>query len=408
MMSISLKEVAARALSLAAACTLAGILAACGGGKGADGRTSHFHPPVPEPVGITYDVIPLSLGGIGTNGTVGRNAITADGKVAGTIDVADGSLHAFLYDGARMIDLGTMGGVQSETGGINQLGQVVGWFRLQDDSYHAFLYDGTMHDLGTLGGRDSLAFAINDRGQIVGESQGANGILQGFLYQNGVMTPLKTPAGPGGRSSGRVINASGAVAGRYDDPNAFTRGFLVSGCDCPKDLGTLGGNRTFVFAINDAGQIAGDSEDAAGHRRAFLYENGAMKDLGTFGGDIAEAFAINPSGHVVGYALTTAREAHAFVYDGQLLRDLGTLGGTGSGAIAINAAGQVTGSANTANDEVHAMTWTAAGGMVDLNKVLHRPPPGLVLLQGLAISDNGSIVAQTNLGLVLLKIHNSN
>jgi probable HAF family extracellular repeat protein len=402
-MSISLKKVSARMLSLAAGCTFAGILAACGGDG--NGGHSHPHPPVPEP-GLTYDVIPLSLGGTGVNGFVGRKGITADGKVGGTIDVADGSIHAFLYDGARMVDLGTMGGVLSETAAINQLGHVVGWVRFQNDVFHAFLYDGTMHDLGTLGGQNSFAIDINDRGQVTGEAQAADGIRHAFLYENGMMRQLKTPGGAGSISYGQVINASGTVAGIYGDPNGFTRTFLATACDCPKDIGTLGGNQTYVFAINDAGKLAGISEDAAGHRRAFLYENGAIRDIGTFGGDSAVASTMNQAGQVVGYALTESRQTHAFMYDGQLLRDLGTLpGGTFSEATAINASGQVTGVAYTAKGESHAMTWTAAGGLVDLNTVLHKPPAGLVLVQGFAISDNGSIVAQANPGLVLLKVH---
>jgi probable HAF family extracellular repeat protein len=216
------------------------------------------------------------------------------------------------------------------------------------------------------------------------------------------MKALKTPSIP---ASGRVINAGGEVAGRYSAANGYTRSFLATACDCPRDLGTLGGNQSFVFGINDAGQLAGSSEDAAGHRRAFLYENGAMKDLGTFGGKISEAAAINPTGQIAGYAQTKTGDAHAFVYDGKLLKDLGTLGGSLSQANSINAAGQVTGFAYTAKGEQHAMTWTQAGGMVDLNKVLRHAPPGLVLSNGLAISDDGSIVAQANPGLVLLKPH---
>jgi len=43
-------------------------------------------------------------------------------------------------------------------------------------------------------------------------------------------------------------------------------------------------------------------------------------DLGTLGGNGSEAFAINNSGQVVGGS------QHAFLYDGSTMRDLGTLG----------------------------------------------------------------------------------
>jgi probable HAF family extracellular repeat protein len=410
-MSISLKKFSARMLSLAAGCTFASILAACGGDGHAGGRTSAYPPtpPVPAPApALTYDVIPLSLGGPGLKIFVGPKGITADGKVvAGTLDVANGMKHAFLYDGAKIIDLGTMGGEESEVAGMNQLGHVVGQVRFANGSLHAFLYDGTMHDLGTLGGMSSsVATDINDRGQVTGYAVGADGIAHAFLYENGMMKQLKTPAGPAGSSQGRLINASGVVAGLYDAPDGATRTFLATACNCPKDVGTLGGNRTIGYALNDAGLLAGVASDANGNvQRAFLYENGAIRDLGTLGGSSALATAMNQAGQVVGYASTANGESHAFLYDGQSLRDLGTLpGGAFYQATAINAAGQVIGSALDI-DRGRAITWTAATGLVDLNTVLNNPPAGLVLQQTFAISDNGSIVAEANQGLVLLKVH---
>lgn len=399
-MSISLAKIPERMLAQAAAWTLAATLAALAGCGADDG--GHDRPPPPKPVGLTYDVIPLSLGGAGTKGVVGPRGITANGKVGGTIDVKDGSLHAFLYDGSKIVDLGTMGGVLSETGGLNELGQVVGWVRFKDDTSRAFLYDGAMHDLGTLGGADSFARAINERGQATGVSTGTDGIQRAFLFQDGVMKPLHPPGIP---SEGRLINAGGAVAGLFDDPNKFTRSFFGGACQCLKDLGTLGGDQSFVFALNDAGQLAGAAEDLSRHLHAFLYDDGAMKDLGTLGGDVSQAYSMNESGWVTGFALTKAGDSHAFVFDGKMMRDLGTLGGSSSGGAAINASGQVVGSSLTAKGDQHAVTWTAADGLVDLNKVLRDPPHGLVVIRGLAISDNGAIVAQANPGLVLLKPH---
>ncbi|HBI69652.1 MAG TPA: hypothetical protein DDZ22_11730 [Massilia sp.] len=52
---------------------------------------------------------------------------------------------------------------------------------------------------------------------------------------------------------------------------------------------------------------------------------------------------------------------------------------------------------------MRAFVWSASGGMLDLNRALHRTPPGLVLEQALSINDSGIIVANSNAGLVLLK-----
>jgi probable HAF family extracellular repeat protein len=398
-MSISMKKFKARCLARAGACTLAAVLAACGGGGGDHGGHTP-PPPPPPPVGLSYDVIPLSLGGPGKDFYVGPRGINAKGQVAGGVDVADGSRHAFLYDGEKMIDLGTMGGVSAEAHAINELGQAAGTVSL-NGSARAFLYDGTMRDLGTLGG-NALAIGsdINDGGQVTGFASVVAGGVRAFLYQNGAMSALPTP---GFDSFGSVINNNGTVAGAYDDNHGYRRSFVTDGCHCAKDLGTLGGDQTAVFGINDAGQITGRSEVASKHNHAFRYENGVMTDLGTLGGDIAEAYSINASGWVTGFAATATGATHAFVHDGKTLRDLGTLGGGDSRGEVINASGQVVGASTTAANEQHAMTWTETGGMLDLNKALHNPPPGLLLIKAITISDNGTIVAQANSGLFLLK-----
>ncbi|MDB5908056.1 MAG: hypothetical protein JWP34_2170 [Massilia sp.] len=388
-MLIPPQKMPARVLSAAVVLTLASVLAGCGSG----GDSSAAPLPATNPFS-TYDIITLASGG----GTVSSTGITADGKIAATIAMPDGSRHAYLYDGSSMIDLGTMGGNASEATGINKHGHVVGWVRFKDAS-HAFLYDGAMHDLGTLGGADSFAQGINDNGQVTGRSTAADGATRAFLYQNGTMEPVKSP---GIGSAGWAINAGGQVAGDYVASDGSHHGFLSGICDCIQ-LGTLGGAESIIYALNDAGQAAGAADTPQAQRHAFLYKDAALRDLGTLGGAGSSAAAINAGGKVVGKADTGNGDTQAFVYDGAALKALGLLSGRRSAASAINASGLVVGFATTATGEEHAILWSESEGPVDLNQRIPGAPAGTVLKGAYAVSDNGSIVAGGNIGLVLLK-----
>jgi probable HAF family extracellular repeat protein len=159
-------------------------------------------------------------------------------------------------------------------------------------------------------------------------------------------------------------------------------------CYVIADIGTLGGQQSFAYGINDSGQVVGISsirENASQH--TFLYSSGKMTDLspvnsqdlttvgptsinnagklasGLIAGGIyvpaildtknnsvsllgslrgatpygfnGVATSVNDLGNAVGYSYVNGITRHAFLYSGGVITDIGSFGGY-SAALAIN------------------------------------------------------------------------
>ena len=274
----------------------------------------------------------------------------------------------------KLIDFGTFGGPSSyleidngENGATNQVvnnkGMVAGWGDTATPDPHApFCFNpyasdcflvhafqwrsGATTDLGVLpGGDNSTAAWISDAGLIAGQAQ------------NGSVDPL-IPGFPEVRA---VLWRGGKII----------------------DLGTLGGNESSAFSVNDRGQVVGVAVNTipdpfsflATQLRAFLWENGAMQDLGTLGGPEGWALFINEHGQVAGLSLTNFTPnpttgfptQDPFLWEKGTMLDLGTLGGTVGSPTGLNNQGQVVGSSNLAGDTTfHPFLWMKTGGIQDL------------------------------------------
>ena len=108
------------------------------------------------------------------------------------------------------------------------------------------------------------------------------------------------------------------------------------------DLGTLGGNSSIAFGINDLGQIVGSAAIAGNSaQHAFVYSNGTMTDLGALGGNYGIATAINNLGQVVGIGGNVGGPYQAFVYSGRVMTPI--LTGLDATPYSINDSGQIVG-----------------------------------------------------------------
>lgn len=276
---------------------------------------------------------------------------------------------------------------------MNTVGQVAANFEDNDGKHGIYFEKGKSLQLGTLGGKESEARRINDKGVIVGSASKKNGQWRAFLYSraNG-MQELGTLGGENSR--GNAINNEGAAVGYSDLANDEWHAFLYRPGEPLKDLGTLGGKVSYANAINNKGQVVGAAALANGYRHAFYYDAArGMIDLGTLGGRFSVATAINDNGVVVGASETANRHWHAFVFDGKHMLDLGTVIGIGdSYANAINSKGHVVGTVES-GDERLSFVW--ADGKI----TLYRGGKDLYLAN--TINDADQVIGATTYGYSL-------
>lgn len=333
-----------------------------------------------------------------------------------------------------MTDLGTLGGRYSSGLVINKRGDVVGSSRTATGGRHVFFWrSGKMRDLGgPLQGNSGVL--LNDRGQVVWNTrEGGDPVV----WENGRTRHLG--ALPGGKNSlASGINASGQIIGFSETKSGMAHAFLWDEGRM-RDLGTLGGMRSVALAINDRGQIVGESDirakngDGTAVRHAFLWEEGRMIDLGTLGGKRSTASAINNRKQIVGYSDIAAKDenggpvSRSFLWERGKMSDLdlnasdineqgqiiggsyhevavlwqngkvsrlGTLGGKWSLAWAINDQGLIVGGSGTKVGKWHAFVWEK-GVMTDLG----RSGPGPSLSEAVAINSKAQIVGYSRTGV---------
>jgi probable HAF family extracellular repeat protein len=157
--------------------------------------------------------------------------VTGNSELLGASSIRTPSAtHAFIWNAEiGMVDLGTIGGDFSYGTGINSNNTVVGYSTTNrgDNRIHAFLYDGMkMRDLGSLynateAGDRSFALGVNSSDQVVGYSYvPLNDVADvyppvesdvrqvAFIYNQGVMTDLNTLIGSAAKQY-RLISATG-------------------------------------------------------------------------------------------------------------------------------------------------------------------------------------------------------
>lgn len=335
------------------------MLSACGGGGGGGADAATPGQPAasatqvveatpvaasavtPAPVSFPYTITLLGTLG-GDSYAVGVNDL---GQVTGNYLDTNGTPNAFIWQLGAMSNVMLLG----QASAINNKGQVVGW-RATTGQPEAFRYDpdGRSYLLNT--GGASKALAINEAGQAAGRLTGAT--EQAFVEDKGNLQIIS-----GGRNGYAVaMNNVGQILVKEITADGFRTLLWEDGV--LTDLGNLGGPCVQGQDINDAGQVVGWAQTAAGEYHAFTWKNGVMTDLAPLlVGNFSAAIAINNQGRIL-LKSSTATGEHTFLYNNGLVTDLGNFGSSYAVASDLNNNGQIVGWLATDNGAIRAFMAT--------------------------------------------------
>ena len=367
--------------------------------------------PLPPPAGVVYRIIPLAP-------DASSNVdINAKGQVAFSEYVALFVLGARMYDGVQVRKLGSLVGdsntIYTTAVALNDLGQVTGLSFLapMGNGYHAYRWSpwSGMVNLSPPGLLASEGMAINNLGMVAGNARHSLDTEErAFRWIPGL--GMRDLGSLNGYSNVTAMNEAGVVAGlsdvappvgwSYTVPIRWTLGPQPQ----PQPQPLLSNQFPWSRAtdINAAGHIVGHglfATNPSNARSSFIWtpRKGAI-DLRVPGN--AWAVKMNDKDMVVGETETGPGNVVAFVWtpkDGPRL--LGTPDVDQSTARDVNKHGQVVGQSNS-----RAFVWSRGVGLVDLNTRLKDAPDGFELEEAHAISDNGSIVASTPTGALVLLV----
>jgi probable HAF family extracellular repeat protein len=226
------------------------------------------------------------------------------------------------------------------------------------------------------------AIDINDDGYIVAQATVTN-FFRGYLVTPQGTLDLDAQTGLNVWPVG--INNSGLIAANI--PRGFSTEVITWSNGVVRYLGFLDPtNGAFALDINNRGQVLAsvfaDARPPAASRFTAVFHDGLLSVLGTFYGE-----ALNDRGEIAG----ESEDLHVLSYRAGTALDLGTLPGDGRAfAHAINNSGQIVGYSEGPGERYLAFLYTD-GTLYDLNDLIGRNS-GWVLSAAHAINDRGQIV----------------
>jgi probable HAF family extracellular repeat protein len=241
-----------------------------------------------------YTFTPIALPSPGSFSIQWPSDINNAGQIVGTYNTSNGVWYGFLNDGSTATTLSQSNGCCADTwaNGMNDVSDIVGTWAIGDGGHIGFLYrDGVFTTIRVDGLflRTDL-IGINNAGQIIGYyTDGSDGSVHGFLYEQGAFAPLAyVPTG---------LNDAGQIVGYYmTDPRTFSPQGVLD------EHGTLTLLSYVPYGINNPGQIVGRLR-APGPTQSVVDDHGAITGFALPGAISTVVTGINDAGQIVGYGL---------------------------------------------------------------------------------------------------------
>jgi uncharacterized membrane protein len=255
------------------------------------------------------------LGGIPGVQVTAHFDLNNRGQVVGVSFDDQGSVRSFVKDRhGRVTTFAVPGALATLAVGINDRGQVAGTYcdalprpACPPGTTHGFVRQpgGQITTIELPGFASTQVTDINNRGQVVGKANDAQGRRVGFLREpGGKVTTIVLP-GRAELDEIVAVNDRGQVAGTWVDPSESPTPVPNTRHGVVWDRGRLtrfdvpGSLATGALGINNAGQVTGSYDDAAGRHHGFVLRRGRFTTIDAPGRTVTDAWGINDRGQVV-------------------------------------------------------------------------------------------------------------
>jgi probable HAF family extracellular repeat protein len=305
------------------------------------------------------------------------NDVNDLGQVVGASYTADGKFRPVMWDNSpypQALEVGEFDSAVAEA--VNSTGTVVvgyewtygganfpvRWIKV-DGAWKMEQLGDFPHDTFVCYGDETptgegKAMDVADDGTVTGWAFGCDDAVHGFVWHpSNAPAPIRPPLEPiPGMYEAEAINSHGEIAGRTSDPLAA----IWSPSLGLTTLGTLGGDASYGFDVNDRGEVVGSSSTGT-VLHAFLWNRkAAMVDLSA-GTDVeSEARGMNKDADAVGYVNAGSGERATLWTKKESLQLIPLAGYESANSIAnaINNRGQIAGVSFVVGGVSRATVWT--------------------------------------------------